>query len=56
MAYEVTEVVPVPVTDLDIQNEIRNATSDGSKLICIEVDSARDRLLIVTERHAERTG
>jgi len=50
MAYNVTEVVPVPPTDLDVQNEIRNATGDGSRLICIEIDSPRDRLLIVTER------
>lgn len=49
MAYEVTEVRPVPATDLGVQNEIRNATSDGSRLVCIEIDPQRDRLLIVTE-------
>jgi len=48
MSYDVTEVRPVPATDVGIQEEIRNATSDGSKLVCIEIDSANNRLLIVT--------
>ena len=49
MSYDVTEVKPVPVSVKDIQDEIRNATSDGSKLICIEIDSKGNRLLIVTD-------
>ena len=49
MPYDVTEVKPVPPNDIGVQNEIRNATDDGSKLICIEIDPARDRLLIITE-------
>lgn len=49
MSYAVIEVTPVPATDLEIQNEINNATSDGSKLICITIDSVRNRFLIVTE-------
>ena len=49
MTYDVTEVRPVPSTDVGVQKEILNATSDGSKLICIEIDPPRDRLLIVTE-------
>jgi hypothetical protein len=47
MSYDVIEVKPVPATALAIQEEIRDATSDGSKLICIEIDPPRDRLLIV---------
>ena len=50
MPYDVTEIKPVPPTDLDVQNEIRNATNNGSKLVCIEIDPPRDRLLIVTQR------
>lgn len=49
MSYDVTEVKPVPSTDLGIQDNIRNATSDNSKLICIEIDPINNRLLIVTE-------
>jgi hypothetical protein len=48
MTYDVTEVKPVPGTDTGIQDEIRDATSDGSKLVCIEIDPPRDRLLIIT--------
>jgi hypothetical protein len=47
MKYEVIEVSPVPVTALAIQDEIRDATSDGAKLVCIEIDPPRDRLLII---------
>ena len=49
MAYSVIAVTPVPATELDVQNAIRAATNDGSKLICIEIDPPRDRLLIVVE-------
>jgi hypothetical protein len=49
MAYNVTEVVPIPATDLEVQNEIRACTEDGSKLITIAIDPPRERLLIVTE-------
>ena len=49
MAYKVIAVTPVPPTELDVQNEIHNATNNGDKLICIEIDPPRDRLLIVTQ-------
>ncbi len=49
MSYDVTEIKPIPVTDIGVQDEIRNATSDNSKLVCIEIDPANNRLLIVTE-------
>jgi hypothetical protein len=51
MAYNVIEIKPVPPTDLEIQNEIRNATNNGSTLISIEIDPdpANRRLLIITQ-------
>jgi hypothetical protein len=49
MTYNVIEVKPVPPTDFEVQNEIRNATNNGSELVCIEIDPPRDRLLIITK-------
>lgn len=49
MAYSVIEVKPIPATDFEIQTEIQNATNNGSKLVCIEIDPPRDRLLIITQ-------
>lgn len=49
MAYSVTQVQPVPPTDLGVQQAIQAATANGEHLVCIEIDAARDRLLIVTE-------
>lgn len=47
--YDVTEVKPAPSRALDIEKEINDATSDGSTLICFELDEKNDRLLIVTQ-------
>ena len=49
MAYNVTEIAPVPVRDVDIQREIRAATNSGEELVCIEIDASMNRLLIVTK-------
>ncbi len=49
MGYEVT-LIPMPETSVEIQNEINNATSDGSKLECVFADNGQhgNRLIIVT--------
>jgi hypothetical protein len=48
MTYSVTEVKPAPTKVSDIEKEINDATSDGSHLVCLEADTANNRLLIIT--------
>ena len=48
MNYDVTEIKPMPTKAKDIEAEINDATKDGSHLVCIELDTPNDRLLIIT--------